>query len=574
VSPWRLLVRHFLRQITSFEAASTGGETKVAIIAVLSLLTGPGYLAALGAARGSRRLALTHEGIVPPELWLWKQEWLLLAVSLVTVAALVAIQWRSFVLGGRDYRILGLLPIRRRTVMSAKLQSLVVVVLLLHVAINTLPGLWLPVASPFGYFRAAVALQAALLLQTVFACAAIVAVQGLVSLALPAGAARRVSLALQTAVLLAVALLFAAEGSISRLAYAMRDAAHPVNWIVPVVWFRALYVELLGVDSAPLAAQARLALVATTAAVAAAVPCSLLGFRDAGGEGHRYGGGIASSRLGAILEGERARPVARAVASFVAAALLRSASAGFIARGVFVFGVALTLSGIIGLALRDVGYSAPVLPAQPLHAPAFVLPFFALVGLRLSSVYPAAIEANWIFRLTEAPGSTDYAAGVRRAAHRAVVLPLLGLLAVPYAVLWGPIAAAGHLALALAVALVTSEWLFLGFPKIPFTCTYQPGKANLRVTWPKYLAIFVAYCGLLPGLAARLRTRPGAGVASVGLLLLVWLWLVRLRERRALAGRLVFDDAAHPHLTVLGLEWRERADHQLAARLGLQDPEA
>ena len=56
--------------------------------------------------------------------------------------------------------------------MSAKLQSLVVVVLLLHVAINALPGLWLPVASPFGYFRAAFALQAALLLQTVFACAA------------------------------------------------------------------------------------------------------------------------------------------------------------------------------------------------------------------------------------------------------------------------------------------------------------------------------------------------------------------------------------------------------------------
>ena len=57
-------------------------------------------------------LAFTHAGRMPKELWLWKQEWLLLAVSLVTVAALVAIQWRSFVLGGRDYRILSLLPIR------------------------------------------------------------------------------------------------------------------------------------------------------------------------------------------------------------------------------------------------------------------------------------------------------------------------------------------------------------------------------------------------------------------------------------------------------------------------------
>jgi hypothetical protein len=201
------------------------------------------------------------------------------------------------------------------------------------------------------------------------------------------------------------------------------------------------------------------------------------------------------------------------------------------------------------------GYSAPVLPAQPLYAPAFVLPFFALVGLRLAAVYPAALAANWVFRLTETPGSTEYAAGVRRAAVGTVVLPLLGLLAIPYAVLWGPRAAAAHIALALAVALVTSEWLFLGFPKVPFTCSYQPGKANLRVTWPKYFAIFVVYCGLLPGLAVRLLARPAAWVASVALLLFVWRWLVRLRERQAGSGPLMFDDAAHPQLTLLGLEW-------------------
>jgi hypothetical protein len=566
VSPRRLLFRHFLRQLASFEATSTGGEAKYAIIAVVSLLAGPGYLAAVAAARGSRWLALSREGRVPPELWLWKQEWLLLAVSLVTVSALVAVQWRSFVLDGRDYRILGLLPVRRRTVMSARLQSLLVVVLLLHVAINTLPGLWLPVASPFGYLRAAFALQAALLMQTVFACCAIVALQGMVRLFLPAGAARRVSLALQALVLLAAALLFVAEGSISRLAFAMRDGAHPVNWIVPVVWFRALYVELLGVDSAPLAAQARVALVATAVAVAAAVPCSLLGYRDATGEGHRCGGGLAASRLGALLDGGRARPVARAVSFFVEAALLRSASAGLIARGLFVVGVALTLSGLIGLALRDIGYSAPVLPARPLHAPAFVLPFFALVGLRLAAVYPASLEANWIFRLTEAPGSADYATGIRRSALRAVVFPLLALLAIPYAFLWGPSAAAAHLALALLVALVTVEWLFVGFTKVPFTCTYQPGKANLRVTWPRHAAIFVVYCGLLPSLAARVEARPGLYALTLGLLLFVWRWLVRRHVRQARSSRLVFDDAAASPLTVLDLEWRERADRRTAAR--------
>ena len=312
-------------------------------------------------------------------------------------------------------------------------------------------------------------------------------------------------------------------------------------------------------------AQAQLAAVATLVAVALAVPCSLLGFRDALGDGQRYGKGVVSSRLGARLEGRRLRPVARAVASFVSAALLRSASALLIGRGLFLVGVALTLSGFMGIALRDLGYSAPVIPAQPLHAPAFVLPFFALVGLRLAAVYPAVLEANWIFRLTEVPGSTDYAAGVRRAALGTVVLPLLGLMAVPYALLWGPLAAGAHLTLALAVALVTSEWLFLGFAKVPFTCTYQPGKANLRVTWPKYAAIFVVYCGLLPGVSVDLLANPAAWAVSVGLLLVVWRWLVRLRERQAASGRLMFDDVAHPHLTLLALQWRERSDRKVGA---------
>ena len=306
--------------------------------------------------------------------------------------------------------------------MSAKLLSLVVVVLLLHVAINTLPGLWLPVASPFGYVRAAFALQVALLMQTVFACGAIVALQGLVSLALPAGdRAARLARSLQAAILLAAALLFVAEGAISRLAFAMRDGAHLVNWIVPVVWFRAVYVRLLGVDSAPLAAQARLARRGDRRGRGGGrslQPARLP--RRPEGDGGPALRRRTRSRASARCSTARRAPVARAVSSFVSAALLRSPSAGLIARGFFVVGLALTLQRASAASLcATSGTDAPVIPAEPLHAPAFVLPFFALVGLRLSAVYPASLEANWIFRLTEATGSTDYAAGraVGGAAH-------------------------------------------------------------------------------------------------------------------------------------------------------------
>ena len=95
----RVLFGHFLRHFASFEATATGGEAKHAIIAVVSLLAAPGYLTAVAAARGSRATWLAKEGKLDPSLWLWREEWLLLSISLVVVAVVVSINWRALVLG-------------------------------------------------------------------------------------------------------------------------------------------------------------------------------------------------------------------------------------------------------------------------------------------------------------------------------------------------------------------------------------------------------------------------------------------------------------------------------------------
>jgi hypothetical protein len=109
--------------------------------------------------------------------------------------------------------------------------------------------------------------------------------------------------------------------------------------------------------------------------------------------------------------------------------------------------------------------------------------------------------------------------------------------------------------LALAIARVTVEWLFIGFSKVPFTCTYQPGKANLRVSWPKYAAIGFVYCAILPALARRLLDSPREYALALAVLLALRQALVRLSSRSlASDGRLSFDDNAEPALTRLELE--------------------
>jgi hypothetical protein len=132
---------------------------------------------------------------------------------------------------------------------------------------------------------------------------------------------------------------------------------------------------------------------------------------------------------------------------------------------------------------------------------------------------------------------------------------VLAGLAVPYAVLWGPARTLAYLALAWAVARVTIEWLFAGFSKVPFTCTYQPGKAKLRVLWPKYAMVFFLYCAALPALTEWLLLRPLAyAIAFVVLVLareaLAW----EIQRRLARDGCLLFEDRAPAYITRLELE--------------------
>ena len=475
-------------------------------------------------------------------------------MSLSAVALFVAVQGESFVLSSRDYRILGVLPVARGSVSMAKLASLMVIVGLLHLALNTLPGLILPMVSPLGYLRPALALQLTLLVQTVFVCAAIVAGQGLLGRLAPRAHVRRLSSLLQFAIVLVAVGLFVGEGVLSRLAYSVRDSAHLVNLLVPAVWFHALHLRLAGIESASLTAQAAQALGATAIALAVAVPCCLAGYRDDGGPVADLGQPwLRLPRLTRWLP--RRRPVVEAVAFFTRRTVSVSPAVALIARGWFALGLALVLSGLGGLLLRHYGRDAPTIPSAPLYAPAIVLPFFALVGLRLAAAFPSSLEANWIFRLTETPRSLDYAEGTRAAAMRVAVWPVLAGLSVPYLGLWGPWRAIAHLVFAWALAGVTCEWLFLGFSKVPFTCSYRPDRARLRLTWPRHAAVFFVYCAALPALASWLLERPHYYAAALVLLLVAREASKRV-GRRLLArdGRLVFDDKAPASLTTLELE--------------------
>jgi hypothetical protein len=128
-----------------------------------------------------------------------------------------------------------------------------------------------------------------------------------------------------------------------------------------------------------------------------------------------------------------------------------------------------------------------------LSAP-LIMNFWMLCGERVLIAIPTDIRANWVLRLA-APDAhlLDVIRGVRMALLLTVVVPVsatTGLLSIS---VWPWRAAATCAILTAAAGLLLVDLLLVGLRKIPFSCTYYPGRSRARTLWPLYVAAFSLY---------------------------------------------------------------------------------
>jgi hypothetical protein len=103
-----------------------------------------------------------------------------------------------------------------------------------------------------------------------------------------------------------------------------------------------------------------------------------------------------------------------------------------------------------------------------------------------------------------------------------------------YGALWGWEYAARHLALVTLILLLVIEYLMRGFPKIPFTCSFLPGKTNLKAMIAIYLTIFVFFTFVVARIElALVQARIGywIGVTAIVSALLYRAWRRNQFER-------------------------------------------
>src|SRR5262249_7529233 len=121
--------------------------------------------------------------------------------------------------------------------------------------------------------------------------------------------------------------------------------------------------------------------------------------------------------------------------------------------------------------------------STPMIASSIVMTCAWFAGTRVVFSMPVNLRANWIFRISPIHGARACLAARRRTLDALALAPSMLGAAALFLWMWPLRPASGHLALLALLGLALTELCLLGAQKIPFTCSYLPGKSNFHLTF-------------------------------------------------------------------------------------------
>ncbi len=475
---FRVLYRVFLLRVVDLELLSADGEiTKLlgqfaALLAAISFLfTAPLILAGGGLS----------------QVDLWTMAHLLIATTLVVVGLFSALSWDSAFPERRDVLVLAPLPVGARTVFLAKLTALAAALSLSVVALNVFTGLVWPFyfcsahGGALGALRSMAAYWITMIAAGAFIFCSVLAVQAVVALLLPRQHFLRVSALLQVALFCLFLSVYFAEPSLETPGALMAPENQRLLACLPSYWFLGLFQELNGSMHPAFATLARRAwtglALAGFGAGAAVLLCHFRTLRKIAEEPDIVPGSHRRhwpTGFGSALQ--------RAVSSFSLRTLLRSRQH----RAIFSFylgsGFAIVLAYVkIPLARQSLSQAAATAQGSvPFLLASILMMCVAVAGMRVVFAMPIALRANWVFRITELGGVPVYSTTIRRSFLLLAVAPVWVASAVLFFSIWPLRQAVGHLAVLGLLGSTLVDLCLYRFQKIPFTCSYLPGKGQIQ----------------------------------------------------------------------------------------------
>ncbi len=483
---FRILYREFLFRLVDLELLSPDAQGDA------NKLLGRigGLLAFLSVYLGLAGLLFDRKGM-PPEIFRtvsWTMEHFLISTTMLIVGLFAVLSWDSTFPDRRDVLVLAPLPIRASTFFLAKIAAVGSGLGLAIAVFNAGPGLTWPVALstanpsvidlalPFAH-RAFFAYWITMAAAGTFLFCCVLSIQGLAAL-LPRRIFLRLSSLLQLSAFCAFMSAYFLEPSLMTPAVLAAPQNQRLLAWLPDYWFLGVFQQLNGTltpETAPLAHRAWIGLIVSAAITAVAyAACYFRTLRKIVEEPDIVPGFRRfnwSPRLGT--------PVRTAIVQFSVRALARSRHHRIILA--FYLGIGFAFLILFSRAKPPGGQtypSSPIAILLPIISDVMILIFW-VVGTRIVFTMPLDLRANWIFRVTPVRGGPASLSAARFSLYLLAWLPVWTGSAVWFLSMWPWRMAVAHLlAFGLMGAVVVESCLYR-FRKIPFTCSWLPGKANI-----------------------------------------------------------------------------------------------
>jgi predicted permease len=515
------LVRHFLARFFDNEIGASPGDWHKVAIGIFATLVSLGLLGFQ--VYQARFRILQDAAFSTPQLYraTVREDFLsLLAITMALTALLTLLQWQSLFPSLRDYMALTGFPVSARQIFAAKFAAMVLVFAAYVISLTgplagffgwVIRGNWQE--NPSGTVLTA-GIFAALAGASTFVFFTLLALQGVLLNFVPGRWFLRVSLFVQGA------LFIATVGALPLFARQPKSAAW---W--PPVWFMRLWEAL----AAGQPSSVRPALLAIVLPAVLAVLSYLLSY-------HRYrkllleappasAGG--HSGLGSrLLELWIKNPREQAAFAFTWKTLARSRFHRLLLLAYAGLAIGWVIKAALDappVALHDEGMYGLMAVASPLG-----LAVLMILALRYLFSLPVTLQANWMFQTADQEGRAAWLAAVGRFVIVCGIAPVyLASLPASIAIL-GWLRALAVTSLGILVALLCFERLFRDWCKLPFTCSYLPGKQMVWMLLFRYSVGMIYFAAIPP----MLLSASGELAAFLALFTGLFLFWRRWRAKR------------------------------------------
>lgn len=556
-----ILVRHFFHRLFLNDVVSFEEQMKEKVIGILAFIAV--FCGHLSNSLLFKYLFLEDKGDS------WVEKCYYITFFMVIMGFVSILEWNVIFPDSRDYSNLMPLPIKTKTLFTAKFTSLCIFIGMFTVGANVISTFmfWLYLArwqssSPFFGIRFVIVHLTSVFAAGFFIFFLSILLIGILMNILGPMIFRSISVFIRVffmVVFVSLFIFFLSESLTVSHALSILSKFKESNslfiYLFPPMWFTGLYESLLGNSDSFYSLLSRISILGVIISIGAFFITAAIGYR-------RYIKRMPEAKKRTVhLQKLKSiffnvfnslflrNSTQRAIFDF-----FRKALRGSILHKIRLAPYLAVPAGVILIILTSKMNNSEFFYQinKTLLSIPLVLSFFLLVGVRVIVSIPLSLDSNWIFKLTEIKNKKHYFLGLRKGVFFLILLPLFILFFVFYLYLWGWQNASLHCLYGLSMSILVMEVLFMNYQKIPFACSYLPGKAKIHVLWFVYVLSFLVYIYLFTYFEYKLLKSPSNFLIFYGVILFLFL-SIRIYQHYLLYKKteIIYEEKPEPVMVTL-----------------------